>query len=173
MNYWTQTSIELANQRNYLDLLYRVYPICPNLRREIDNGIWSRIEHAFNNKDNKLLISNLIKLDLFPIKDSYVAYLRKDPSAVDRNPLTINRIAGQLYEMGLDEMRDNCTEPKEPNRQIGPMFKEWINKETLGIKVFRDSDSFWKSKENGILNTSDAEMKTYANLYLGYKKTKD
>lgn len=26
MNYWTQLSIEFANQRNYLDELFKVYP---------------------------------------------------------------------------------------------------------------------------------------------------
>ena len=35
MNIWTQKSIELANQRNYLDLLYKIYPMSNNLRREM------------------------------------------------------------------------------------------------------------------------------------------
>lgn len=35
MNIWTKTSAEFAQQRNYLDELYKVYPITPNLRREI------------------------------------------------------------------------------------------------------------------------------------------
>ena len=34
MNIWTQKSIELANQRNYLDLLYKIYPMSNNLRNE-------------------------------------------------------------------------------------------------------------------------------------------
>ncbi|MDR2410824.1 MAG: hypothetical protein LBE13_22305, partial [Bacteroidales bacterium] len=28
-----------------------------------------------------------------------------------------------------------CSEPKETNRQIGPMFKEWLRKKTLGIEL--------------------------------------
>ena len=39
MNIWTQKSIELANQRDYLDLLYRVYPISENARREIPDNV--------------------------------------------------------------------------------------------------------------------------------------
>lgn len=38
MNIWTRKSIELANQKNYLDLLYRVYPISENVRREISDS---------------------------------------------------------------------------------------------------------------------------------------
>ena len=33
-----------------------------------------------------MLIRNLLQLELFPVKDSYVAYLRRDPSAIKRNP---------------------------------------------------------------------------------------
>lgn len=36
MNYWTQLSIEFANQRNYLDELFKVYPTIPEDIREID-----------------------------------------------------------------------------------------------------------------------------------------
>lgn len=47
MNYWTQLSIEFANQRNYLDELYKVYPISPNLRREISAESSQAIESHF------------------------------------------------------------------------------------------------------------------------------
>jgi len=36
MNYRTQLSIELANQRDYLDQLFKVYPTVPDTIREID-----------------------------------------------------------------------------------------------------------------------------------------
>lgn len=96
MNYWTKLSIEYANQRSYLDDLFRVYPTIPNGIRYVDTVIWKNVELCFENQDNKNLIKNLLKLDLFPIKDSYVAYLRKDKSAIDRNPETINRLAGKF-----------------------------------------------------------------------------
>ena len=44
MNIWTQKSIELANQRNYLDLLYKVYPMSNNLRREMKKRRYSKVE---------------------------------------------------------------------------------------------------------------------------------
>ena len=30
MNYWTQLSSDFANQRNYLDELFRIYPTIPD-----------------------------------------------------------------------------------------------------------------------------------------------
>jgi hypothetical protein len=38
MNYFTQLSIDYANQRSYLDDLFHVYPTIPEGIREIDGG---------------------------------------------------------------------------------------------------------------------------------------
>ncbi len=168
MNYWTKLSIEYANQKSYLDDLFRVYPTIPNGIREIDENIWNNIKNSFNNKDNLSLIKNLLKLKLFPIKDSYVAYLRKDKTALERNPETVNRLAGRIYEMGLDQVYEKCTTPKETNRQIGPMFKMWIDKGTLGAPIL-NIDDFINSNSNCILSGSDKEMGDYAKDYCGYE----
>jgi len=72
MNPWTSLSIEYANQKSYLDDLFQVYPTIPDGIREIDSAAWSKVEAAFNKKKNKELIRELLKLELFPIKDSYV-----------------------------------------------------------------------------------------------------
>ncbi len=40
MNYFTQLSIDYANQRSYLDDLFHVYPTIPEGIREIDSGKW-------------------------------------------------------------------------------------------------------------------------------------
>lgn len=133
MNYWTELSIEYANQRNYLDDLFKVYPTIPDGIRDIDKTCRKNIEESFIKKDNEALIKHLLKCDLFPIKDSYVAYLKRDESSLKRNPQTINRLAGRLYELGLNKIFEKCTEPKETNRQIGPLFKRWVNSGALGI----------------------------------------
>lgn len=173
MNIWTEMSIDFANQKNYLDELYKVYPISPNLRRELAPSLESSIESAFQNKDNELLIKNLLQLELFPIKDSYVAYLRRGPSSIKRNPQTINRLAGTIFEMGKDAVLEKCTEPKETNRQIGPMFKYWLNKGTLGAPVYKNTLDFLRNKnENAVLNVSDAEMASFARQYFGYDREK-
>lgn len=112
-----------------------------------------------------------MKLDLFPIKDSYVAYLKRDKTALERNPATAARLSGRLYEMGLDTIYARCSEPKETNRQIGPLFKRWLNKKALGIQPVK-LDEFLKTKGNAILAASDAEMMAFAREHLGYKHNK-
>ena len=99
MNHWTKLSIEYANQRSYLDDLFQVYPTIPEGIRDIDGGLWKQVEKAFSKKDNVSLLENLLKLDLFPIKDSYVAYLKRDKEALKRNPATVDRLCGRLYEI--------------------------------------------------------------------------
>jgi hypothetical protein len=133
MNHWTQLSIEYANQKSYLDGLFQVYPTIPDGLREIDETLWGNVESAFKRQKNEGLLRELLKLELFPIKDSYVAYLKRDKASIERNPRTVNRICGRLYELGLDKLYERCSEPKETNRQIGPMFRNWLRKKSLGI----------------------------------------
>jgi hypothetical protein len=171
VNIWTKISIDYANQKNYLDDLFRVYPTIPEGIRDIDKDAWIVVEKAFKKKDNIKLLKNLLKFKLFPIKDSYVAYLRRDCSALERNPNTVNRLAGRLYEMGLNKIYESCSQPKETNRQIGPLFKRWVNDKSLGI-IPVSVNQFLKTKENAILDASDAEMMSFANEKLGYNHNK-
>ncbi|HOS15690.1 MAG TPA: restriction endonuclease [Bacteroidales bacterium] len=171
MNKWTQLSIEYANQRSYLDDLFQVYPTIPEGIREIDDSVWTDVEKAFKEKNNNLLIRELLKLKLFPIKDSYIAYLKRDSSSIDRNPRTINRICGRIYELGLDKLYERCSEPKETNRQIGPMFREWLRKKPLGITSV-GLNKFLANNEDAILDGSDKSMMDFAKENLGYKHNK-
>lgn len=161
MNHWIKLSIEYANQRSYLDDLFQVYPTIPEGIREIDSELWEGVEKAFEKRDNKALLENLLKANLFPIKDSYVAYLKRDKSALERNPATVARLCGRLYEMGLDEIYSRSSEPKETNRQIGPFFRRWLNNKSLGIQPVK-SDTFLATKGNAILDAGDAEMMAFA-----------
>lgn len=172
MNYWTEQSVLLANQKDYLDQLFKVYPLSQNLKRELSDEIISTLEIYFNNKNNSKLINGLLQLDLFPIKDSYVAYLKRDKKAILRNPKTIDRLAGIMYEIGFDKMIENCSLPKETNRQIGPMFKTWIDRGSLGIDIVRHVDEFASSDADMILNINDAGMKAFASSYFEYDRDK-
>ena len=171
MNYWTKLSIEFANQRNYLDELFSVYPTIPEGIREIDQSLWQQVEQSFQAKNNIDLLNVLLKMDLFPIKDSYTAYLKRDNTSISRNPNTVDRLCGRLYEMGLDKIFEKCSEPKETNRQIGPLFKHWLNSGVLGIMPIA-LDEFIDSKDNAILDASDAQMMEFAKQNLGYKHDK-
>jgi hypothetical protein len=171
MNYWTQLSIDFANQRNYLDELFRVYPTIPEGIRDLDESTWHTVEHHFNTQNSNELVKSLLKCPLFPIKDSYIAYLKRDASALDRNPQTIHRIAGRLYEMGLDKIYEKCSEPKETNRQIGPLFKRWVDSGALGLLPV-NLETFSQSEENAILGASDAEMAKWCEQHIGYNRKK-
>lgn len=171
MNYWTELSIQYANQRNYLDELFKIYPTIPEGIRDIDKNLWNKVEKAFNKQDNKELLKYLLKMDLFPIKDSYVAYLKRDKNSIDRNPETINRLCGRLYDLGLNKIFESCSEPKETNRQIGPLFKRWLTKGTLGVPVLK-IEEFANTRHNAVLLESDNKLMSFAEEFLGYKHNK-
>ncbi|MDR3183399.1 MAG: hypothetical protein LBT89_10890 [Planctomycetaceae bacterium] len=171
MNHWTELSITFANQRNYLDELFRVYSIVPEKIREIDQDKWKQFEKAFANGCNGDIIKTLLKLKLFPIKDSYVAYLKKDATSIVRNPKTIDRLCAQLREMGLDKIWEKCSEPKETNRQIGPLFRRWLEKKELGFPLL-NIDEFRQTKDDAVLIGSDAILADFARSKLDYRGEK-
>ncbi len=171
MNHWTKLSIEFANQRNYLDELFRVYPTIPEGIRDIDENLWQQVEQSFQAKNNVELLNVLLKMDLFPIKDSYTAYLKRDSSSISRNPNTVDRLCGRLYEMGLDKIFERCSEPKETNRQISPLFKRWLDTKALGIMPVK-LEEFISSTDDAILDASDAKMMEFARKNLEYKHNK-
>ena len=171
MNRWTSLSIQLANQQNYLDQLFKVYPVIHESVREIDDSKWQLVNRAFTRKNNKELLLALLGMPLFPIKDSYVAYFKRDKTAIDRNPETVARLCGAIYELGIDEVYERCTEPKESNRQIGPKFREWLNERTLGLPLL-DYSTFSSSTENAILDAGDSQLMAFARSKLNYKNSK-
>ncbi|MGC2463231.1 MAG: hypothetical protein WA446_20025 [Steroidobacteraceae bacterium] len=171
MNAWTQLSIEYANQRSYLDDLFHVYPTIPDGIREVDGEQWQQVQAAFEARDNTALLGTLLSLDLFPIKDSYVAYLKRDREAIARNPATVARLCGRLYEMGIDEIYRRCSEPKETNRQLGPLFRRWLRSVALGIAPVKAAE-FIASADNAILDAGDGEMERFAREHLNYTHAK-
>lgn len=172
MNIWTEKSIELASQRNYLDLLYKVYPMSLNLRRELDESTQNKIKDFLEKRDKHNLLLTLLEQEIFPIKDSYVAYLKRDKTAIERNPNTVDRLFGMLIEMGFDEIIDKVTLPKETNRQIGPLFKRWIDTGALGAEITTDPEEFLNYNGNIVFNSSDLAMSDFARTYLGYHHDK-
>lgn len=173
MNEFLRRSIDYANQKSYLDDLFRVYPAIPEGIREIDNSKWQLVEEYFQSKKNEELIKLLLKeFKIFPIKDPYVAYLRRDLSAINRNPKTVARLCGRLYELGLSEIYKRISEPKEINRQIGPMFRNWIKKGSLGLTPV-PYEMFISNENNAILDGTDTELLLFAKKILGIPKEWD
>lgn len=108
MNDWLVNSIIYAMDKNYLDMLYSIYPLINNEERIIHENLKQNIIKNFNDKNNQQLIQNLLKLELFPIKDSYVAFLRKYKKAIKQNPKTIDRSCSIIYNMPLDTLIAKC-----------------------------------------------------------------
>lgn len=171
MNYWLDLSIQYANQRSYLDDLFKIYPTIPEGIRSVNEKSWALVEKYFTNQDDELLLRELLKFDLFPIKDSYVAFLRMDEKAMSRNPQTVRRLCGRLYEMGIEELFKKCTEPKETNRQIGPMFRNWLKSKALGLMPVTISE-FLKNDDDAILDAYDTEAKRFAAEHFYYRNKK-
>ncbi|GAA5819077.1 MAG: restriction endonuclease [Methanobrevibacter sp. CfCl-M3] len=171
MNYWTKLSVEYAAQKSYLDDLFRVYPTIPEGIRDIDEELWKNIETSFKLRDSSQLIKELLKLDLFPIKDSYISFLRRYPKSIEINPKTINRLGGILYSMGLDEIFNKSSLPKETNRQMEPKFQEWINKGFLGFELLSETE-FLDTNEDAILKGNDSKLAKFAKEQLHYDENK-
>ncbi|ERJ70860.1 hypothetical protein HMPREF0653_02770 [Prevotella disiens JCM 6334 = ATCC 29426] len=53
MNWFMEQSIEYAQQKSYLDDLFKVYPTIPNGIREIDKTVWGEIENSYNTRTMK------------------------------------------------------------------------------------------------------------------------
>ncbi len=171
MNFFLEQSIAYAQQRSYLDDLFKVYPTIPNGIRDIDKELWNKVEKAYNGKSDKALINSLLDLEIFPIKDSYVAYLKRDREAINRNPQTIRRLAAEVREMDLSEIFQKCSQPKESNRQIGPMFKYWVERKHFGFPKM-NIEEFSRTRKDAILCENDKEMKDFAYERLDYFRNK-
>jgi len=171
MNGFLEQSLQLAQQRNYLDLLYHVYPTINNNIRDIDQRKWQAVETAYEKKDYAGLVSSLLKMELFPLKDSYVAFLKKDAGAIDRNPDTVRRLASTILSMNLNEVYEKCSQPKESNRQQGQAFKNFLRTEEMGLPKM-DLREFSNTNANAILIAGDQEMKGFAESRLSYRHHK-
>lgn len=73
--------------------------------------------------------------------------------------------------LGIDKIFEKCSEPKETNRQIGPLFKNWINKGVLGVPSM-GLEEFSSTSANAVLKASDLEMMNWAREYLNYLRDK-
>ena len=163
MNEWIRRSIEIANGQGYLDKLHEVYPVLQEAEREISDEIKKDLKRIYNGGDNLELVKSLLKLPKFPVKDPYVAFLRKREFFLEYNPATVDRLAERVRSMGFEGMIESIEEPKEFNRQIGTLFKKWMPK--IGYPILSE-DEFEKFKGIAFLQGSDSQLKDYANRKL-------
>jgi hypothetical protein len=169
MNKWTKKSIEIANSPRYLDALSKIYVMNVNPDRPLDKKLEKEIRKAFCNRETRKLIELLLDAEIFPIKDSYIGYIRAKEDAVAQNPETVKRIGERLYSLGIEKLIEDTTRPKETNRQLGQAFRQWIP--SLGYPLL-DEDDFTKANGVAFLDGADKALRDYAAKHLGCKLTK-
>jgi hypothetical protein len=111
--------------------------------------------------DDLELLRELLKLPKFPINDPYVAFLRREERALEKNPQTGSRIARRVREMGADNMIKAITQPKEFNRQMGTLFRRWIS--TLGYPLIMVEEEELGDHEIAFLKGGDETLLRFAN----------
>lgn len=163
MNDWARLTLDLVNNQDYLDRLQLVYPHEEG-ERDIDLDTLESIRTSFLERDESSLLNKLLDLDKFPYKDSYVAFLRSDRSAIERNPQTVQRICDRLYAMGIDNLIEGVTQPKEANTRRGNQVRNWARNHFnwVGINQFRAS-------QNGVvmLDATELEARNLCNTVMG------
>ena len=169
MNKWIKKSIEISNAPGYLDKLSKIYVMNVNPERPLDTAVEQSIQKAFKGRNTKNLIKLLLEAEIFPVKDSYIGFIRAKKDSIDQNPKTVERIGERLYGLGLEKLLQEATRPKETNRQLGSAFRSWLP--SLGYAIL-DEDEFTEAKGVAFLSGSDKALKDYAAKHLGCKLTK-
>ncbi len=172
MNEWIKKSIEIANKPSYLDGISQIYEMQINPKRPLPTEIIPLIKEAFDKKESKKLIELLIQYsEIFPVKDSYIGFIKKKSEALEENPITTERIAERLYSLGYEKMIEESTRPKETNRQLGNAFRGW-SQTKLGFKVVDEAEFLSNDEDILILKGSDKALSKFAKEVLGCKLKK-
>jgi hypothetical protein len=166
MNKWVKRSIDLANTKNYLDLLFDIYLVSEEQMRELLKESRVDIVKNYNKKDKVGLIQSFFKLKKFPINDPYIASLRKYPFLIVKNPKTIDRIGRKLFSIKINNLLKLVIQAKSPSRQFGQSFQKWL--QGIGYP-FLEEKAFKVSKEAVFLKGSDEKLKQFADRELGLK----
>jgi hypothetical protein len=163
MNEWSKRTLHLVDEEDYLDRLQQAYPHEEG-ERDISQKVLSSIRQSFVQRDDLALLDKLLNLKKFPYKDSYVAFLRKDRAAIDRNPQTVRRICGRLYDMGIDDLIEGVKQPKEANARRGNQFRDWAKRNFKWVNV----DEFRSSRQGIVmLDATEAEARDFCNTEMG------
>lgn len=176
MNKWIEKSIKLANSKWHLDKLSKIYkipdkPVERKISKEDLKIIRKAIKKARKTRNYSELVKSLlgIKKIKFPVDEPYMGFLRLNEQAIDNNPKTVNRIGKRLIGMGEEEIIKECKKPKSPSRQIGEMFRDYL--QSLGYPNLPEKD-FKKRDGIALLAGSDKARMKYANKQLGCKLKK-
>lgn len=175
MNPFLERSVELANNWNYLDLLFNVYPFWENENRSVDQRALDSFILAYKSKNDYLLIQSLLLLDKSPINNPYIALLRWTPNAIKKNPLIVSKVAKSIYARDLNELITQVMAPINSSRQMGPVFRNYLLKEDFPwfYKVnWEDFLRYFNSNKKLIVIDSDKNLKDISTKYFWYTRNK-
>ena len=164
MNEWVKKSIERANGPGYLDDLLKVYPVAEETKRRLPRDKKEALRRLFSRPDDQALLKALLGMPRFPVKDPYVAFLRRSDVFLEGNLVTVRRLARRVRALGFRGMIAALEEPKEFNRQIGTLFGKWLRK--LGYPFLEEND-FLVSDGIAFLEGSETRYLHFANEQLG------
>ena len=163
MNEWSRRTLHLVNDQDYLDRLQQIYPHEEG-ERDISQSVLDSIRQSFEERDDITLLNKLLNLDKFPYKDSYVAFLRTDRTAIERNPQTVHRICDRLYAMGIDNVIEGVTQPKEANTRRGSQFRTWARRNFNWVNLYQ----FQLSQQDVVmLDATELQARNFCNTVMG------
>ena len=169
---WADKSFAFVAQGGYLDKLHMVYPAPTHTSEKLDNQQHKILEDALNQHDDSNLLETMLSYNRFPFRDPYVGFLRQKPDSITSNPITVGRICARIRDMGIDAVVNELESPKEFNRQMGPLFSNWLYGK---YPKTSDTNEFRTSKSAIILlNASGSELKRFAaTINCGLQKEPD
>lgn len=166
MNQWVKKSIDLANIKNYLDLLFEIYPVSEEQIRELLKGPKADVVKNYRKRDKVGLIQSFFKLKKFPVNDPYIASLRKYPFLIVKNPKTIDRIGRKLFSIKIHNLLKLVIQAKSPSRQFGQSFRKWLR--GIGYPFLEEKD-FKICNKIAFLKGSDEDLKRFVVKELKFK----
>jgi hypothetical protein len=172
-NPWVEKSRAVALEPSYLDRLSEVYSLPEPVPRPLSSEQRGRVVEAFE-RDDATLLGTLLGLFpkggfRFPYREPYIGFLRFNPGAMEENPRTVARICARIRAMGSDGAVRSLEVPKESNRQMGPMFKNWLRGR---FRTLSQDDLLRSTEGIALLDGNDKELMDFANVRLNCGLTK-
>jgi len=126
---WVERSFALVDEGGYLDRMAEIYPPALPGGRQIAQARLDMVRVALEEPDDRVLLRTVLQFRRFPFNHPYVSFLRQSPQEILRNPVVVGVICRRLRDMGVEGVLDGLQKPKELNRQMGPMFSTWLQRQ--------------------------------------------
>ena len=177
-NHWAAKSFELMLNTAYLDDLRKnIYSVFDNPLRPLSTEEKKTFRKLYKGSDDVKLFRFLLAQKRRPINDSYFASFSSAGSntkgnskgkldkLVQNNPSTIGEICARVRKLSAEDCIKKMAAPKDPSRQMGQKFSQWLKKK---YHCEKDEDDFLKSKKGIVVfdAPSDDAINNFVKEYL-------